>query len=227
MHPPNEIMKGHHEDRAIYWASVRAGSIAYYSKQVFMVQTPGIITSNETQWRHPKYILSTGATTLLVSFLPSDAGITSEIKQNEWIELLKIGCENSLSVQRRKQKQSKKLREGKGDHFCFSCSEIAPWKSRFPAHRECVGQHRHLVGIRESAATKCSCFGTHGEGSGRAPRPGKTSSESPGQTHTTESLGSLSPPSPPSADNISLWTSRRSVWTDFQGWSSLCHTLTY
>ena len=51
-----------------------------------MVQTPGIITNNKTQWRHLKYILSAGATHLLASFLLTDAGLTFQIKQNEWTE---------------------------------------------------------------------------------------------------------------------------------------------
>lgn len=45
-----------------------------------MVETPGIIINNKTEWRHPKYILSAGATTLLASFLLSDAGLTSRFK---------------------------------------------------------------------------------------------------------------------------------------------------
>lgn len=80
IHALNEMMEGHYKDVP---TSVYAEGIAYHSKQVFIVQTPDVITNNETQQRHPKYILSTGGTTLLVSFVLRDAGIISQIKQNE------------------------------------------------------------------------------------------------------------------------------------------------
>lgn len=51
-----------------------------------MVQTTGIITNKKTQWRHPKYTLRAGATTLLASFILSAAGLTPQIKQNEGTE---------------------------------------------------------------------------------------------------------------------------------------------
>lgn len=64
---------------------------------------------------------------------------------------------------------------------CLTVGAVKRARGRAGPSTESVGQHRHLAGIRESAAPTCSCSGTPA-------LIGKTSSESPGTHRVTRLL---------------------------------------